>query len=70
MSSEPIYRCLMPLREYLTITVQLALYAVAGLMALISGLVFFPIALIGLFSLFRLTINPPWQLSRSSHGVR
>ena len=36
----------------------MALYAVAGLMALISGLVFFPIALIGLFSLFSL-INEP-----------
>ena len=48
----------MPLRDYLTITAQLALYAVAGLMALMSGLVFFPIALMGLFSLFSLVHQP------------
>ena len=41
----------MPLREYLTITAQLALCAVAGIMALISGLIFFPVALLGLLSI-------------------
>lgn len=48
----------MPLREYLTITAQLALYAVAGIMALISGLIFFPIALLGLLSLASFLRDP------------
>lgn len=41
----------MPLRDYITIISQLTLYAVAGIMALVSGLVFFPIAVLGLLSL-------------------
>ena len=48
----------MPVSEYLTISAQMGLYAIAGMIALVSGVAFFPIAAFALLSLFNLAREP------------
>ena len=57
----------MPVREYLTISVQMGLYAIAGMIALVSGATFFPIAAFALLSLFNLSSEP--SISTASLSV-
>lgn len=78
LNGQPIYGYRMSLRENLSVIAQLTLYAVAGIMALLSGLVFFPIVVLGLLSLASLwrepTITtlaiPTWSLFAGYAAVR
>lgn len=68
----------MPVREYLTISAQMGLYAIAGMIALVSGVAFFPIAAFALLSLFSLASEPSiataslsvWSMVASYTAVR
>jgi len=68
----------MPVKEYLTISAQMGLYAVAGLIALFCGVAFFPIAAFALLSLFNLASEPSiatawlsvWSIVASYAAVR
>jgi hypothetical protein len=58
LNRQSIYGHRMSLRENLSAIAQLTLYAAAGIMALLSGLVFFPIVVLGLLSIASLWREP------------